>query len=825
MSVSLMVVTSGFLNNFNPMYISYNTLKDFISIPKNISPEEIADRLTKHTVEVEGLIKQADNFSGVVVGRVLSVEKHPNADRLRIAMVDIKSDKLRIVCGAANLAEGQLVPVATIGTILPGEFVIKESEIRGEKSQGMICAEDELGLGDDHDGIMVLSKSAKIGQDFAQYLGLDDIVLEVDNKSLSNRPDLLNHYGIAREISAIFDLNLKDINDFVKDIDLSGKGKLDVKVEEKEACPRYMAVKVSNIEVKESPVWLKNRLLAISQKPINNIVDLTNYVMFEIGQPMHAFDAEKVTKIVVRQASKNEKIETLDEKERILNEDDLLISDGKNPLALAGIMGGKDSGISEETKNIILEAANFKASDIRKSSQKLSLRSESSIRFEKAIDPELPPIALKRFLSLLKKICPKAEISSEVIDISNYKIKTESIELSLNWLNKKIGQEMDKKDVLKYLSRLGFGIEEKDEDVLLISIPSWRATKDIKQKEDLVEEVLRLYGYDNIESKLPLEELRLPEVNRLRLFERKIKNILSLKHSLFEVYNYSFVSEDQLKKLGVDFFNHLRLLNPLSETHTLLRQSLVPNMVLNIRNNQFKADSLGFFEIAKVFFNAPGNLSRDNISDEVLPFQESRLGIALAGEKNELFNNIKGIIESLCRSLSAANFEIEFSQAELLPAWANENFAAKISLLGQDLGYLALIKDEAATASALKKSAIFAEIKLQRLFEIISDSVKISFHELPKYPAVTRDFAFVFDEEIMYNEIKKVITSYSPLIKSVELFDVYIGDKLEEGKKSLAFHISFLSEEKTLSSSEVDILQEGLIINLEEKFGAKLRNF
>jgi phenylalanyl-tRNA synthetase beta chain len=825
MSAYLMAVILDFLNNFNFMYISYNTLKDFVSIPKSLSPEEIATRLTNHTVEVEGLIKQADKFAGVLVGKVLSVEKHPNADRLRIAIVDVKSEKLRIVCGAPNLEEGQLVPVATIGTILPGNFEIKESEIRGEKSQGMICAEDELGLGDNHEGIMVLDKSAKIGQLFAEYLGLDDIVLEVDNKSLSNRPDLLNHYGLAREISAIFNLDLKNIDDFFKDVNLDGKGKLDVKVEEKELCERYMAIRVENIEVKESPVWLKNRLLAISQKPINNIVDLTNYIMFEIGQPMHAFDAQKVNKIVVRRAAKNERIETLDEKERILDEDDLVISDGKNSLALAGVMGGKDSGISETTTSIILEAANFKAPAIRKTSQKFSLRSESSIRFEKAIDPELPPLALKRFIFLLKEICPGAEISSQLVDIDNHKAKTEVIELSLLWLNKKIGQEINKNEAIKYLTKLGFIIEEKDEDILFVSIPSWRATKDVKQKEDLVEEVLRLYGYDNIESKLPLEELRLPEVNQSRLFERKIKNILSLKHSLFEVYNYSFVSEDQLKKLGIDFFNHLRLLNPLSETHALLRQSLVPNMVLNIRNNQFKADSLGFFEIAKVFFNAPGDLKRDKTSDEVLPYQEIKLAIALAGNNEDLFNNLKGLIESLFRGLGGFSFEAEFSQAETLPAWADENKAAKISLFGQELGYVALIKEQAASASAVKKAAVFAEINLKHLFEIFSASSKISFQELPKYPAVARDLAFVLEEKIMYNEIKNAIISYSPLVKSLELFDVYVGDKLEEGKKSLAVHINFLSEEKTLTSSEVDVLQTGLINDLEKKFGAKLRDF
>jgi len=368
------------------MYISLNWLKDFVKIPTKIEAAEIAKQLTSHTVEVEGFINQSEQFNKIVIGKVLEVKKHPNADRLRLAVVDIKKEKLNIVCGAPNLAEGQLVPVALIGAILPGGLEIKESEIRGEKSSGMICAEDELGIGKSHEGIIVLNENAKIGESFAKYLKVNDIILEVDNKSLSNRPDLLNHYGIARELSVIFDLSLKPYEKFLekKFHFLTAKeNKLEVKVEDKEACPRYMAVKIDGLEVKESPAWLKERLIAVNQKPINNIVDLTNYVMLECGQPLHSFDATKVEKIVVRRGQKNEIFETLDEKERNLNEDDLLITDGKNPIAVAGVMGGKNSGINNETKNIVLESANFKAANVRKTSQKLGLRTEASTRYEK----------------------------------------------------------------------------------------------------------------------------------------------------------------------------------------------------------------------------------------------------------------------------------------------------------------------------------------------------------------------------------------------------------------------------------------------------------
>lgn len=808
------------------MQISHNIIKDFVKLAKSITPEEIALKLTDHTVEVEKVIYQNKQFLGVVVGKVLSVEKHPKADRLNLAEVDVKTEVLKIVCGAPNLEKGQLVPVAKVGTILPGEFEIKEAEIRGEKSQGMICAEDELGLGDDHDGIMILNKSAKIGQNFSDYLKLNDVIFEIDNKSLSNRPDLLNHYGIARELSAIFSSKLENYDKFIKEIEIPEAGKkIEIKVEEKEICPKYLAIKIENIKIKESPAWLKERLIAIGQKPINNVVDVGNYVMFELGQPLHAFDADKIKKIVVRLARDNEKIETIDDKERILTKNDLVITDGEKPLAIAGIMGGKDSAVSDKTTAIILEVANFRDSNIRHSSQRLKLRSESSLRFEKSLDTHLLEPALKRFLSILSESLPDFKISGPITEVNNYKEEKKEIDMSFSWLEMKIGQPVDKKRATADLISLGFEVNKKNDDEFSVLVPSWRATKDVNIKEDVLEEILRLYGYNNVVSSFAEVSLTPPQRNELRELERKIKNFLALKYSFFEVYNYSFIGEDYLSRLGIDFLNHLKLANPLSEKHNLLRQSLIPNLSLNIKNNQSKAEYLGFFEIGNVFFNYPGNFKKDNLGDELLPHQEAKLGIAIASDKNNIFSEAKGVVESLISYISYSYAQLEFGFCEPLPSWSKEDETAIIYVGGEKIGLVSILKSSIANKVGIKKNAVFIEFNIKDLFQISKAFPCPLYKEPVKFPAVIRDLAFVIDEEIMYNEIKKEIVNFSKLISSVELFDVYQGDRLETGKKSLAFRLNFLSTEKTLTSQEVDEIQKGLVKKLEEKFSVKLRNF
>lgn len=809
------------------MYISLNWLKDYVKIPSKIRPEDIATELTNHTVEVEGLVNSAAQFNNVVVGKVLEVSKHPNADRLRLTVVDVKKKKLSIVCGAPNVAAGQLVAVAMVGAVLPNGLEIKESLIRGEKSEGMICAEDELGLGKNHEGIMVLRDSAKIGEAFAKYLKADDIILEIDNKSLSNRPDLLNHYGLARELAAIFNLPLKP---YEKMLDrkwkfLSDKeNKLEVKVAAPDACPRYMAVEVSHIEVKESPAWLKERLVAANQRPINNIVDLTNYVMFDCGQPMHAFDAAKIKKIVVRRADKDETIETLDEKERVLSPEDLVITDGRQAVAIAGVMGGRNSEISANTKGLVLESANFLAGSVRKTSQKLGLRTEASVRFEKALDPALTELALFRFLTLLKEICPKMEITSALIDIDNTDKKSLVVDLDLEWLNNKIGQEIPRAEVVAILERLGFIVESDEEKLLKITVPSWRATKDVSNKEDVAEEVLRLYGYNNIESKLPVFTMNLPEINEERKIERKIKDVLSLKNSLNEAYNYSFVGEDQLKKMNIEFFNYLKLANPLSGIQNLLRQSLTPGLASNIKANQFKSERFGFFEIGSVFFKTPGHLRKDNVEGSFLPYQEKRLGLAITGEEDN-FSSLKGIIDSLFKNIFQQEIEAEFAVIDGLPGWADASAIAKVLVLGQEVGVAGSLSQKTKENMNLKKDAALAEFNFNKLVDLILKQPSLRFTEAPKYPAVMRDLAFVVPNKILYNDLRTEMLRFNPLIRSVELFDVYIGNKLEGGKKSLAFHLAYQSEDRTLTAGEVDKIQSELVAHLADKFEVKLRDF
>lgn len=808
------------------MYISLNWLKDFINVPSKITPADIAQKLTAHTAEVEGFIDQSKQFDKVVVGKVLEVKKHPNADRLRLALVDVKTEKLAIVCGAPNLAEGQLVPVALVGAILPGGLEIKESEIRGEKSYGMICAEDELGLGKNHEGIIVLKSTAKVGESFAKYLKVDDTIFELDNKSLSNRPDLLNHYGIARELGVTLNLALKPYNKFIDktiQFPVDKKSELNVKVEDKDACPRYMAVKIDNIEIKESPAWLKDRLIAVNQKPINNIVDLTNYILLDLGQPLHAFCADKVKKIVVRFARNGERLETLDEKERILSSEDLLITDGEKPLAIAGIMGGKDSGVTPETTSIILEAANFNAPFIRKTSQKLGLRTESSTRYEKALDPLLTEEALFRFINLLFKMLPKAIISSPLTDINQIKPVSKEIILDLDWLDKKIGQVIPEEQVLGNLEKLGFVVNRVSDRQLNVLVPSWRATRDISIKEDLAEEILRIYGYDNITSQLPIETLVCPEINQERLLERKIKTFLALRHSLSEVYNYSFVGEDQLKKLNIDFFKHLRLANPASDVHTMLRQSLVPNLVNNVKANQAKADDFGLFEIGSVFFNAPGSLPKEASGDETIPYQEKHLGMVLAGEDKNIFRRAKGIIISLLEHVLGYDLESEFLEVLEAPGWVNKQEAARIIVAGQEIGIIGRLDKIAASNVNLKKQVVLAEINFQNLFLLATGLNKGKFKELAKYPAVSRDLAFVLDKKILYNDVRMEIAKFDALIKQVELFDVYSGDKLPDNEKSLAFHLTFQSADRTLVAEEVETLINGLLKHLQAKFEARLR--
>ncbi|NCD00608.1 phenylalanine--tRNA ligase subunit beta [bacterium] len=811
------------------MYISYNWLKDFVKFPKSYSPEKLAQDLNIHTVEVESVLDLSKKYNNIVVGKVLEEKKHPQADKLKIAKVDVGKEVLDIVCGAPNLEKGQLVPVAKIGAIMPNGMEIQEVNLRGEISRGMICAEDELGLGTDHDGIMVLNKSAKIGMDFSKYLNLDDFIIEIDNKSLSNRPDLWGHYGIAREVSVFCNEKLINYEDKVSKKKIKeNDGKLNIKVEDKNLCPYYSAIKISGIEIKESPLWLKNRLLSVGISSINNIVDVTNYVMLELGQPLHAFDAEGIEKIVVKQSKKEEEFLALDEKTYNVSKESLLITNGKDTLALAGVMGGKESAVKKTTKEIIIESANFNGVSVRKTSQFIHLRTDASSRYEKFLDPALCELAMKRVIGLILEIIPGAKISSELKIVDNIIKEDKNIDINFDWIRRRIGQNISNDYIKNVLIKLGFVIKKEDDENILIKTPSWRATKDVSIPEDIVEEIVRMYGYNNIELKLPSNEIKVPEINNEYFWEQKIKDILAFDANLTEVHSHIFVNSKQLSKLNIDSSNHLDVINPLNKNLALLRQSLFPNILEIIKNNQARYDNIGIFEIGSVYFNAPGKTYQDNKKQEFLPYQESRIIIVISNNKKdvEIFSEIKSKIEIFLKRLFKDVSSLEYFNSSIEDVLIKTKLKANIKIKGEVIGVLGKLDNELANKTSCKKKVVFADISLNKIIELLKiESKREEYKELDKFPAVVRDLAFVIDKNISYNQLKNAIINFNEYIESVKLFDVYEGDKLDEGKKSLAFHIEYRSEEKTLTAIEVDEIQKRLIKDLNNNFEVRIRDF
>jgi phenylalanyl-tRNA synthetase beta chain len=802
------------------MFISLNWLNDFVSIPKSVTPDDLGLRLTMHTVEIDDVLKQSEKFKDVVVGRILEIQKHPNADRLQLAKVHVGEEELDIVCGAPNIEVGQLVPVATVGAVLPNGLEIKEAEVRGEKSRGMLCALDELGLGSDHAGIMILDKKAKIGQNFGEYLSMDDVIFEVDNKSITNRPDLWSHYGLAREVATFLDLKLNNKSKATVDDIKVTKEKVNIKIEDFDLCPRYMALKIDGIKIEDSPKWMQERLVAVGMRPINNIVDITNYVMLEIGQPMHAFDADFIKNIVVRRAKKDEQIVTLDGKKHDLGDEMLVIANEKDAVAVAGVMGGENSEVNSETTSIILESANFEHIQIRSTSQKLALRTDASMRFEKAIDPNLCETALARATQLILEICSDSTVASRIEDKKKYKLDQGPIDLDLNWLESYVGQRIDDDKVVDILARLGF-LVEKNADILKVTVPTWRATKDITSAVDLSEEVMRIFGYNNIELVMPKVEIRSISEDKQRDLEKKIKSILVGSPAMNEVYNYSFVGVEQLKKLGVDSSAHLALKNPIANNQTLLRQSLSPNMLRNVVVNQARFEKLSFFEIGSIYLDLPGIMPKDDSTDEQLPYQEKHLSILAAGKNSlEVFSEIKGVVEHLFGGL---RLKVDFLVSEMMPAYANKNIAAQISVANKNIGSVFVLDKKAAKKAGVKKEVALVEISINELLAVWGDT-KEEYEAYEKYPTLERDLAFVVSEKNLYKDIQNEIFNYNEHIKKVELFDVYQGDKLDKGMKSLAFHVIYQAS-KTLTQKEVDELQVGLLKKMEERFEAKIRDF
>jgi len=811
------------------MLISKNWLSQFVDL-SDIPAEKIAEKLTLSTVEIEDVEDQAQGLENMVVGKIKEIKEHPNADNLKICMTDIGEEVIQIICGGSNIEEVLKVAVAKVGAEVhwhgEGELVeVEETEIRGEKSRGMIAAANEIGLEDEfpmenEKEILDLSSTkASVGTPLAEALGQDDVIFEIDNKSMTRRPDLWGHYGIARELAVLFDKELKEYSP--DEIKTSEEADLQVKVKDKNLCPRYSTVSMTDIIVQESPQWLKKKLRAVDIEPVNNIVDITNYVLMELGQPMHAFDKKKIAgdEINVRSAKKNEKIKALNDKEYNLSSDNLVIADQDKPVALAGIIGSQNSEVESGTTNIILESANFDPVNIRRSAMQLGLRTDSSARFEKGLDPNNTIPALKRAVELIKKVCPEARVNSDVVDKSNFEIGESPIKVSVDYIQNKIGAEIEVQEIISILDSLEFEVEEKNVE-LAVTIPSFRATVDITQKDDLVEEVARIYGYNNIQSDLPKFSISSADLTPLKELENEIKNILCFESGYTETYTYSFVTEDIIDKLDNVPSDYVELKNPIAKDRPYLRRSLIPNLLEASEKNLDRYDEVALFEAGKVFKQEePGDfLNLDQ--QERLPRQDLYLAAIVSKEGDKIpFFRVKAALEAITNRL---NIRFEYKSKKLDSQVFHSGRYAKILSSGESIGFISELHPLTQKKFDIDQRVGLFEINLNKLLEK-KEKQKV-YEKVPTYPAVSRDIAFVVDEEVNHTTVQTTIAGISDLIESVELFDVYSGENIEENKKNMAYHINYRSEEKTLNSEEIDEIHSSIEEKLREKFNANIRD-
>lgn len=802
------------------MYVSLNWLKEFVELPKNQTPQSLANLLTLKTAEVEGIIKQGQGLEGVVVGEILEIQKHPNADNLNLAKLNIgRKEPLRLIFGQmVKMKIGNKIPVAVAPTTLPTGIKIEKKKLRGEDSEGMLCLDQELGL--EKEGVTIqYFPESKAGTPLAEALGLSDTIIEFDNKSLTHRPDLWGHYGIAREIAAITNSKFKPLKPEVK---IPAKGEtVKVAVEDHTLCPRYCGLIINNIKVADSPDWLKARLRATKHGTHNNMVDVTNYVMAELGQPMHAFDKNYIKGgIIVRHAKHNEKITTLDNKQRTLTEDILIIADHEKPVAIAGVMGEESSGINEKTTSIILEAATFNGGSVRRTSTKLGLRTEAVQRFEKALEPLLAELAIKRAAELILKICPAAKIAGPITDVKKIATKPLKVKLDIEKANSKIGIKLSTKEIKEILESLEFKVStDKSRDksagkILTVEVPGFRATKDINIEDDLIEEISRIYGYDKIPPSLPTLPTKLPMENIERFKKHRAREILSYGLGLNEAYNYSFYGSKEIGDCLLSEAGHLKLLNYLSADQSHLRISLVPNLLKNLQENIKNFDEVKIYEIGRTYKDI----------DEYYPLEEKKItGAVLIKEKSsEPFYEAKGIVEEVFAKFNVANTKIS---KEVSKPYAHPTKA--ISYLTPDAKTLAEVFMLHPTVSKnhdlQNYSIAFFDINFTQLIKISSDAPAKSYQKIARFPSIKIDISVLIDKTTEIAKIAEAIKNADrELISETKLFDIYEGSNIEPTKKAAAFQITLQALDRTLTDEEMAKVQNKIFTNLE-KLGGKIR--
>ena len=808
------------------MKISYNWLQQFLQV--DWEPIKTGELLTDLGLEVEGIETKESikgSLKGIVVGKVLTCTQHPNADRLKITTVDIGSgEPIQIVCGAPNVDAGQKVPVATVGTTLyddKGEgFKIKKGKIRGEESFGMICAEDELGLGKGHDGILVLDDDIIVGTPGSKVFNIEtDYVFEIG--LTPNRSDAMSHFGVARDLRAGLiqnDIKLELISPSVSDFHVDERTlRLDVEVENKELTPRYCGISITDIEVKDSPDWIQNRLKAIGLTPKNNIVDITNYVLHELGQPLHAFDAQKIkgNKILVKTLNEGTRFTTLDEVERELSSEDIMICDGdSNPLCIAGVFGGFKSGVTENTTSIFLESAYFNPVSVRKTAKRHALNTDASFRFERGIDINTTKYALKRAALLIEKYAG-GKLASDVSDFYPEKIEDFQVFLSYDNAYRLIGQEIPKDTIKNILASLEIKINSETEGGLGLTIPSYRT--DVQREADIIEEILRVYGYNNIEFSHKLNTSISFDSNK----ETKVENIIAdqltslgfnetMTNSLTKP-KYASLSENINEEANVE------MLNPLSNDLKVLRQSLLFSGLESVGYNiNRKNNSLKFYEFGKTYHKYGQKYEENKHLTLFLTGNRNKNSWNL-GNKTSDFFYLKGIITSLLVRLGINKLKSSPTKLDVFSE------GISFSLGKTKLVEFGVVKQSILKEIGIKQEVLFADFNWDSILNVIGNK-KIKVINLPKFPAVKRDLSLLLDSKVEFNDVYNLaFQTERKLLKEVDLFDVYEGDKLPQGKKSYALSFLLQDETKTLADKQIDKIMQKLQQNFEKNLEAVLR--
>lgn len=798
------------------MKLSLNWLKNIVDL-SGISVDEIVDKLTMAGLEVEDVVDQNLIYENFIVGFVKDKIKHPNADKLSVCTVTDGSNEYQVVCGAPNVEAGQKIILAVSGAVVPqSKFKIGKTKIRGIESNGMICSDAELNFSDDHLGIKVLSPDFEVGKTISEAFGLNDVILEI--AVTPNRPDALSHIGVARDLAAIFIREVAVPEFSMHESDLSIDNYASIEVIDSHNCPRYSAKVVLDIEVKESPDWLKNKIKAVGLRPINNIVDVTNLILFEFGQPLHAFDLDKLSsnKIIVKQAGENKKFTTLDSKERILHSDALMICDGERAVAIAGVMGGENSEVSVATKNILIESAYFNSTSVRKTSKLLGLSTDASYRFERGTDPNNTLYAAEKAAYLIMEVAG-GKIAKGHIDVYPTPINNISVLLRYSRVDKILGYKIEKNNINRILSSLGFVLTEQKDDSIIVEVPTFRP--DIEREIDLIEEIARIDGYDNIPT-VPRVSIAIQARVDDSSFTDEVRNTAT-GLGFFEILTNSLQSEKTAAITGLP----IKMLNPQSSDMAFLRTSLIPGALMTVSKNiNVGEKNIQVFEVGKVF---------NKINDEISSFEdfveEERVIFLLSGhvltkewyseERKFDYFDLKGFVNSFFKKISL-DYLLNDSYTQVANNIYEYIFQKKYN--DNAIGCGGKVNKDVLKYFDIQQEVFCFELSIDSLKKIPAKEKKFS--ELLKYPKMYKDFAFVVDNSVSLEDMLKFINRRnSKLLKNVSLFDKYVDESLGADKKSLAFSLEYFDSEKTLTDEEVDKDFFGLIAEIKKEFNATLR--